>query len=292
MSSSLLRPLREDDAEAVAALFREAYGSSRQVDAEEIRSWLASEQLQPEWQRVLEEDGVVAGYGDIWPEEADIELDVAAPGHWDVFVDWAEDEARSRGLPRVRAVLPAGHELAEICAARGYRPWRSSFTMEVELEERPARELPGGFDLRTYVGEDTGILLEAMNEAFAEDAFGHAVTPAIFRDFYLHARGFDPRLWLLAWEADALAGFSLAFLQRGADPTRGWVATLGVRPPWRRRGLGEALLHGSFAALHDRGLRRVGLSVDSQNDTGALRLYERAGMSTVAQTDNWVLDLS
>ena len=72
------------------------------------------------------------------------------------------------------------------------------------------------------------------------------------------------------------------------EPGLGWVGTLGVRPGWRRRGLGETLLRASFRALHERGLRRVGLGVDTENVTGALRLYERVGMRPVRRYDNWV----
>ena len=75
------------------------------------------------------------------------------------------------------------------------------------------------------------------------------------------------------------------------EPGLGWVGILGVRSPWRRRGLGDALLRASFAALYERGLRRVGLGVDTENVTGALRLYERAGMRAVRRTDSWVLEL-
>jgi ribosomal protein S18 acetylase RimI-like enzyme len=49
------------------------------------------------------------------------------------------------------------------------------------------------------------------------------------------------------------------------------------------------LLRSSFNALYDRGLRRVGLGVDAQNVTGALGVYERAGMHRVRQNDNWEL---
>jgi ribosomal protein S18 acetylase RimI-like enzyme len=38
-------------------------------------------------------------------------------------------------------------------------------------------------------------------------------------------------------------------------------------------------------------VRRVGLGVDTENETGALRLYERVGMRAVRQGDNWTLDL-
>ena len=53
---------------------------------------------------------------------------------------------------------------------------------------------------------------------------------------------------------------------------------LAVRPASRRAGLGLALLESGFAALWRRGHTRVGLEVDSENETGATRLYERAGM--------------
>ena len=43
-----LRQLREDDAEAVAALFAEAWGESRRMDGDEIREWLGNESLKPE----------------------------------------------------------------------------------------------------------------------------------------------------------------------------------------------------------------------------------------------------
>jgi ribosomal protein S18 acetylase RimI-like enzyme len=69
------------------------------------------------------------------------------------------------------------------------------------------------------------------------------------------------------------------------------VGTLSVRREWRRRGLGVSLLQRAFAALYDRGLPTIGLGVDAENPTGALGLYERAGMRKIRQSDNWVLDL-
>ena len=99
-------------------------------------------------------------------------------------------------------------------------------------------------------------------------------------------------MWLLAWDRDVVAGFALAFPQHAGDETLGWIDSLGVRPPWRRRGLGQTLLRTAFSRLHARGLRKVGLGVDAGNETGALRLYERAGMRVVRQGDNWVLGVA
>ena len=63
--------------------------------------------------------------------------------------------------------------------------------------------------------------------------------------------------------------------------TIGWVDHLGIRRPWRGRGLGMALLLRSFAEFYQRGMHKVGLNVDTESLTGANRLYDRAGMRTV-----------
>jgi mycothiol synthase len=287
-----LRELREEDAEAVARLFREAFGESRPLDGEEVRTWLRNEALEPEWLRVLEVDGRVVGYGDVFVQDDELALDAAAPGQWDVFFDWAEDEARSAGARRVRTFFLSGHELADVTAARGYQPSRSSFVMEVELDRPPTvPPLPAGIELRPYRNVDEDVVRAAVNESFSEDPLYREASPEVFREFNIATRGFDPEVWLLAWDGDELAGVSLNYKERVGEPGLGWVGILAVRSPWRRRGLGDALLRASFAALYERGLRRVGLGVDTENVTGALRLYERAGMRPVRQTDSWVLEL-
>ena len=64
----------------------------------------------------------------------------------------------------------------------------------------------------------------------------------------------------------------------------GYVGLLGVRRPWRRKGLGEALLLRSFQAFRERGWTRGTLGVDASSPTGATRLYERAGMRVYRTT--------
>jgi ribosomal protein S18 acetylase RimI-like enzyme len=289
--SSSLRQLEERDAEQVAALFVEAFGDSRRLDALEIRGWLDIRELKPEYLRVLEVNGRVVGYGDIWPDGDAVALDVAAPENWAAFFEWAEEFARSKGIAKARVFTPAGHELASVAASRGYRPWRSSYTMEIDLPvDGPM--LLDGIEIRAYrPNVDAEAVRLAENEAFAGDPFHHEVSPERFADVYLGSRGFEPDLWQLGWDGDELAGFVLAYSERVGDPGLGWVGTLGVRGPWRRRGLGEALLRASFATLHDRGLRRAGLGVDTENVAGALRLYERVGMRVVRRYDNWEVDV-
>jgi ribosomal protein S18 acetylase RimI-like enzyme len=97
------------------------------------------------------------------------------------------------------------------------------------------------------------------------------------------AETFVPSLWFLALAGDELAGFSLC-RRDSTDPAAGYVELLGVRRPWRRHGLGEALLRHSFQAFRERGWTRGTLGVDASSPTGATRLYERAGMSVYRTT--------
>ena len=97
--------------------------------------------------------------------------------------------------------------------------------------------------------------------------------------------GFDPTLWFLAMDGDEMAGVSLCVPKLTEDPEMGLVNVLGVRRPWRGRGLGLALLQHSFVELHKRGAKRVSLGVDASSLTGATRLYEKAGMSVTRQFD-------
>jgi predicted N-acetyltransferase YhbS len=244
----------------VASLYRAAFGDDRPLDAEEVVSWFRNPELRPDRQRVLElNEQSIAGYGDIAVTSDAVELDVAAPGRWETFFDWAEDTARSERVPRVRVFFPAGHELAEVLALRGYHYWRSAYTMEIELGEAlpAAGTPPKGIELRPCADADAEMLRTALNEAFADDPFYEHATPERFRAFHLGARGFDPSLWLLAWDTDVLAGFVLAFPERTGDPTVARVSSLGVRPAWRRNGLGEALLREAFRELHTRGYARL-----------------------------------
>jgi ribosomal protein S18 acetylase RimI-like enzyme len=294
MSSSQLRLLREDDADAVAALFVDAWGESRRMDGDEIREWLGNQALKPENLLVLEHEGRVVGYFDVWIEEDVADLDVAAPGFWDEAFDHAESRARALGATRVRSFVVDEHEVGGLITSRGYRTIRGSWTMEIEFGvEAPAEAvLPEGIDIRQYRHpEDEHRVYEALEEAFLDHWNFHPATLEHWREFNVKTRNFEPDLWLVAWDGDEVAAASLNYPERGGDPGYAWIGTLGVRRTWRRRGLGEALLRRSFAVLHARGRRKVRLSVDAENPTGATRLYERAGMRVVRRSNTWELEL-
>jgi ribosomal protein S18 acetylase RimI-like enzyme len=165
----------------------------------------------------------------------------------------------------------------------GYVPIRSSYQMRIEFEHMPSPPLwPDGITVRAADPErDLPAVYRAVNESF-RDHFGHVEEPfeegfERFRHFML-GQGSDPGLWFLAVEGQEIAGICLCRPNSYEASDVGWVSTLGVRRPWRTCGIGLALLQHSFREFHRRGKRKVGLGVDAENLTGALRLYEKAGM--------------
>jgi ribosomal protein S18 acetylase RimI-like enzyme len=134
---------------------------------------------------------------------------------------------------------------------------------------------------RLRVGRDEPQVHAADVEAFAEH---HLYEPRSYAEWRLHhidRPGFDPGLWLIAWDGDEIAGYAAAWV---ADDG-GFVGDLAVRTPWRGRGLGLALLIEEFRALSARGVTVVRLDVDAQNATGAVALYEKAGMRVARRFD-------
>lgn len=163
----------------------------------------------------------------------------------------------------------------------GFQPIRFAWRMEITLDDAPQPvSWPNGVEPRPFVpGENNRAVYEAEQEAFA-DHWGHIPPPYEKWEIrQLKRPNFDPSLWHIAWAGDEIAGLSLCRYRGGI----GWVGTLGVRRPWRKQGLGMALLQHSFAEFYKRGQCVIGLNVDASNPTGATRLYERAGMKVASE---------
>lgn len=64
-----------------------------------------------------------------------------------------------------------------------------------------------------------------------------------------------------------------------ADQLRGYVASIGVKQAHHGKGLGDTLLKKAMHHSKNQGFKELELNVDTGNTSGALRLYERAGLS-------------
>jgi mycothiol synthase len=140
---------------------------------------------------------------------------------------------------------------------------------------------PAGVVLRSHRGGEERAVWAAHQEAF-RDSWGHDEDDPYdgWVEDRVESPSFDPDLWVIADADGEVAGISLCRIRNG----RGWVGVLGVRRPWRRLGLGATLLRESFRRFWERGERSVGLGVDAESPTGAVRLYEREGMSVDHRT--------
>jgi mycothiol synthase len=163
----------------------------------------------------------------------------------------------------------------------GFKEVRRSWRMEIGMSQAPTiPEWPEYVTVRTFKpGQDDRTVFAAIDEAF-QDHWGYMEGDyEEWRHWTIERENFDPSLWFLAFDGGEIAAASLCTYQMDD----GWVDILAVRRPWRRKGLGIALLLHSFGEFYRRGKYKVGLGVDSQNLTGATRLYERARMR-VART--------
>jgi mycothiol synthase len=167
----------------------------------------------------------------------------------------------------------ASHDLHQ---NEGYQPLRYHWRMEITLNDPPEEpRWSTGIELRPFIKVEHDMAVwQAQNEAFRDHLGSHNVSFEDWKQNRFDDPEFDPSLWAVAWDREEVAGFSINRYRMGI----GWIRTLGVRQPWRRRGLGLALLQHSFAEFYKRGTKVIGLGVDAQNPTGATRLYQKAGM--------------
>jgi ribosomal protein S18 acetylase RimI-like enzyme len=155
--------------------------------------------------------------------------------------------------------------------------------MQIDLDPASppaAAPLPAGIVLRGVDSEaDERLVFEAVDEAF-RDHWGYV--PKVFETWSARMKrhGFHPDLWLLARDGDEVAG---ALVGTIPPEMGGWINYVAVRRPWRRRGLGEAMLREVFRRYAARGSTPINLGVDATNPTGATRLYERAGMRVIRE---------
>lgn len=167
----------------------------------------------------------------------------------------------------------AGHTLLQ---AEGFSPIRYFWRMEIQLNQSPPSVVfPDGIEVRPFNQEEHAVAVwQADNEVFRDHWGSHESTYEDWSHRKFGNPNFDPALWVIAWDKDQIAGFSQNRFRKGI----GWIGTIGVRRPWRKKGLGLALLQHSFGEFHKRGMTTIGLGVDAENLTGATRLYRKAGM--------------
>lgn len=201
------------------------------------------------------------------------------------FIPQAPQEAR---IALNSWMNSANVDLARVLEAEGFKRIRVHWSMEIEFDKMPPDpEWPENIMMRTFQPGQEREVFEAFDEAF-QDHWGHVPEDfEAWKHWTIERSDFDPTLWFITFEGDEIAGIALCEYSLGVP----WVGDLAVRRPWRRKGLGMALLRQSFGEFYRRGSRKARLGVDSQNLSGATRLYERAGMHKAHEAYNYEKEL-
>jgi mycothiol synthase len=302
-ASLRLRSVHWNDAEAVAQM---TYDACR-ADGDAILAPSAQE-LRHGWQDPafnLEQDAFVVeasdarilGYADVtnWYGHAILGMNgnvhpgIKGRGIGTTLLRAVEKRARemmSLAEPDARVVIKTtlnknDHDGNILHQNEGYQPVEYHWRMEIVLESPPPEpKFPEGIELRPFTtGENDVAVWQAQNEAFRDHPGSHEWTLKEWRRERIDDPEFDPTLWQIAWDGEEIAGFALNRYRTGI----GWIRMLGVRRPWRKRGLGEALLLQSFGEFYRRGMKTIGLGVNAHNPTGATRLYQKVGMYAASE---------
>jgi ribosomal protein S18 acetylase RimI-like enzyme len=288
-----IRPAQMSEVEDVASFLNEHSQSLHGVDdqsASELRQYWESPDVDFERDVFVAEgsDGSLVGYADLGLHGENIWLDVRGLEADPLRALLGAIEMRAAEKSPDAGVIGYTAESDEavrgLYESAGYKVIRLSYRMEIGFDaEPPEPQWPEGFSVRPMRPGEEERVYEVHQTSF-EDAWMFQREPfEIWKHWFLKDAAFDPSLWFLAEAGDELAGIALT-REAENEPGLGWVRILGVVPQFRQRGLGQALLRHTFGEHARRGMERVGLGVDAESPTGAVRVYERAGMH-VARTN-------
>ena len=194
---------------------------------------------------------------------------------------------QKNGVPRYFESFASDTEVAAeaLLVSEGFEVTRFFYEMVRPLSE-PIADKPftGGLEVRPVLPEHYRLIWDANQEAF-QDHWGYS--PAKEQDYvrWLNDSNFDPSLWQVAWEGDQVAGMVLNYLNEPENAEyqrkRGYTEDICVRRRWRKLGLATALITCSLKMFKAMGMTEAALGVDTQNLSGALRLYESVGFRSV-----------
>jgi mycothiol synthase len=266
------------------------------------------EELKVDWQSpgfnvendtwiVETKDGRIVGYEELFNEHAHASLqadgfvhpDFKGNGIGTTLLRVIEERARKEmalAEPDLRVSLQSVFDSHDevgrsIHEAQGYHLVRYFWRMEINLQEPPPAPVwPEGVEVRPFnMDRDARAVWEANQESFRDHWGSHFIPFEEWKHHRFGQEDFDPALWVVTWDGGQIAGFSQNRYRMGI----GWIGTLGVRRPWRKHGLGLALLLHSFGKFYRRGMKTIGLGVDASSPTGATRLYIKAGMHMASE---------
>jgi mycothiol synthase len=186
---------------------------------------------------------------------------------------------------------------AELLENHGFVPERWSFAMRATLGAVDAPpQPPEGLALHRYDDSFAEAMHAAHNEAFLDHPNFTPWTEVMWKQWVTESRSFRPELSFVVVEPAApervvayvqSAEFDAHFEATGRREA--YVGKVGTLRGFRGRGLAGTLLRHALAAYQAAGYDEAALDVDSENPTGALGVYERAGFAVESRWTDYAL---
>jgi ribosomal protein S18 acetylase RimI-like enzyme len=307
-STLTLRHPKDEDLtsvfEVIAADDRNELGHPDLDESDVVEWWSMPHHDKSRDAWVLERDGRVAGYAQTH--------DRNRSGKFDTDV-WVADEADEDGYDALLAALTEraveiarenevepkeqvawsvmGRERrASWLSERGFTQVRRFYRMRIALDDSAAAPaLPDGMTMEP-LGEDEQARRDY--QAMMSTAFiGHWGHQPIDYDTWLSRVTASPKLdWSTVWLV-RVGGVPAAGLKMRVYSDLAFIDTVGTLKEFRGRGIAGLMLRTAVAEAVRRGQSVVELGVDTENDTGAVAVYERAGMSVAFAHDEWTRPL-
>ena len=169
----------------------------------------------------------------------------------------------------------------------GFRPERYFYAMQRDLRRPiPERHLLEGVTVVHWSAELDDATRKAFNDAFRDHWNFSPMDEAMWQRWFTGTSHFRPDLSYLALdEVGSVIGFNLCSVRPHQVEQTGIkeasMDEIGVVRGWRQRGIASALIVQAMQAFQAEGADYAALRVDTENLSGALRLYENLGFAPV-----------
>lgn len=312
-----LRAAQASDLDALHAVQRRVEqhdGIAIATPREEFEEWLDDPHLDLAHDtRVAETAGAVVAFGQVrhMPSGAREERAHVAGavdpahrrhGYGSAILSWqiaratellrATTEARPEGtaeLPRFVRCHAYEFQVADLAlfAQHGLRPVRYFDELLCDLGSIPLAEAVPGISIVPWDSSRSEEARIAQNEAFSQ-SWGSTARDAAAWEHMVAAFGSRLDLSFFALEAGRIVGVCRNMHYPGDEAVTGrrdgWIAQLSVLRSHRKRGIASALIVASLETFRRVGFTHSMLGVDSENEAGAVRLYERLGYRRARRT--------
>lgn len=280
-----------EDAAAVAALLRareERDLGAPEITAADVRAEWGAADLGEAARVVADADGKLIGYAFASDRHVQVAVHPEAEGRGigTELRQAVEATARARGTRVVRQFVPTANTAARILLLDGgWWPVHHYSRMQIALDLAPT---PPDVLTRPFDPErDTEEVWHLIQGAYA-DTEGHLPQSLEgWRATGMDQPGWDPSLWILAHDAQGIAGAALGHREQRT----GVVSALAVAHRARRRGHGRNLLLVLLGAFREARLRTAEAAVHGPT-AAAARVFESVGMVPARASERWEKSLA